>query len=336
MTPKMALLPGMRTKQSDAFTYVGVDLCGPFYVKDDEKNELEAAKARKKKPEKEKIYKVYVVLFTCLSTRAIHVEVALRMDTRSFMECLRRTIARRGTPHVFLSDNALNFKRASKELKELWSQVDLDKITEQMIAKRVEWRFIPERAPWFGGFYERAIKAFKEPLKAALQKRYLPLENFRTLVAEAEGFVNGRPLTTNSASFDDPDRVTPAKLITGRDLQYLPAANKDLEEVKTKKDTLAKLRHIRTIRQHMWRRYSSQYLASLVEFQKWTDDTPDLREGEIVIVKDEFIGRPYWPLARVISTTKNWMDGRVRSATVRTGDNRKLTRPVQHFCRLEL
>ena len=62
--------------------------------------------------------KRYGVLFTCLIMRAVHIEVAHSLDTSSFINALRRFIARRGSPRVIRSDNATNLTSGEKELRE--------------------------------------------------------------------------------------------------------------------------------------------------------------------------------------------------------------------------
>ena len=75
----MSDLPVERLTVTPLFTYVGLDLFGPFTVK-------EGRKERKR----------YGVIFTCLSCRAVHLEVVNSMDTDCFIQSLRRFIARRG------------------------------------------------------------------------------------------------------------------------------------------------------------------------------------------------------------------------------------------------
>ena len=106
---KMANLPEDRTTPSKPpFTYTGVDCFGPF--------ELRRGRTTAKR---------YGVLFTCLSIRAIHFEVASSLDTESFVNALRRFIARRGQPKMIRSDNGGNFVKGEKELREAvieWNQ----------------------------------------------------------------------------------------------------------------------------------------------------------------------------------------------------------------------
>ena len=89
----MADLPVDRvTPDKPRFSFVGVDCFGPFWVR----------RGRSQ-------VKRYGVLFTCLALRAVHIEEGQTMDSDSFVNSMRRFIARRGTPEVVRSDNGTNF-----------------------------------------------------------------------------------------------------------------------------------------------------------------------------------------------------------------------------------
>ncbi|XP_064462603.1 uncharacterized protein LOC135373309 [Ornithodoros turicata] len=96
----VAPLPKDRVCKTSSFGIVGVDFAGPLYAKEKAEN-----------------VKVYIALFTCAITRAVHLELVKNISTSSFLLALRRFIARRGIPEVIYSDNAASFKRASKELQ---------------------------------------------------------------------------------------------------------------------------------------------------------------------------------------------------------------------------
>ena len=99
---KMSDLPYERvTPGEPPFTFVGVDYFGPFYVK------------RGRRMEKR-----YGVHFTCVAVRAVHIEVAHSLDTSSFINALRRFIARRSSPRVSRSHNGTNLTSGEKELRE--------------------------------------------------------------------------------------------------------------------------------------------------------------------------------------------------------------------------
>ena len=67
------------------------------------------------------LQKVYVLLFTCCSVRAVHLELATDLSVDVFIRCLRRFAARRGLPELIISDNAKTFKAADKILSKLFS-----------------------------------------------------------------------------------------------------------------------------------------------------------------------------------------------------------------------
>lgn len=105
-TEVIAPLPRDRVTEAQPFEITGVDFAGPLLVKG------ESA-----------MHKSYVTLFTCAVTRAVHLELVRDMSTESFLMALRRFISRRGIPRVIYSDNALSFKRANKELSQLWRTI---------------------------------------------------------------------------------------------------------------------------------------------------------------------------------------------------------------------
>jgi hypothetical protein len=88
----MADLPSGRLEPAPPFTYCGVDFFGPWHVKEGRKE-----------------LKRYGVLFTCLASRAIHVETANSLSTDSFLNALRRFIAIRGPIRQLRSDRGTHF-----------------------------------------------------------------------------------------------------------------------------------------------------------------------------------------------------------------------------------
>ncbi|KRY64048.1 hypothetical protein T4A_10325, partial [Trichinella pseudospiralis] len=89
----MAPLPKNRLVETHAFDSVGIDFAGPLYVK-----------------EGRTVTKIYICLFTCMATRAIHLEPTSDMTAQSFLAAFRRFISRRGKPSVVQTDNFRTFK----------------------------------------------------------------------------------------------------------------------------------------------------------------------------------------------------------------------------------
>lgn len=112
---KMADLPLERLTIAPPFTYVGIDYFGPFLIKEKRKELIR-----------------YGTLFTCMASRAIHIEVASSLDTNSFIHALRRFIARRGPVKQIRSDNGTNFVGANKELLKALKEMDSDLIQQKL------------------------------------------------------------------------------------------------------------------------------------------------------------------------------------------------------------
>ena len=92
-------LPSFRTSDEPPFSHTGVDFAGPLYVNCNGQ-----------------VDKAYVCLFTCSSTRAIHLELAPDLSVSSFLLLFHRSVSRRGLPVTLISDNAKTFKRSAKEI----------------------------------------------------------------------------------------------------------------------------------------------------------------------------------------------------------------------------
>uniref|UniRef100_A0A1I8BK02 Integrase catalytic domain-containing protein n=1 Tax=Meloidogyne hapla TaxID=6305 RepID=A0A1I8BK02_MELHA len=183
--PLMPGLPKERLRKSRAFEAIGVDYLGPSLYK------IENGKA-----------KFWIALFTCLSTRAVHLEIALELSALEFMHCLRRFIAIRGCPKKIISDNATQFKVGSElvgaKFVGKWiekSKNEEKRINNFLINKGIEWCFIPSLSPWAGGVYERLVKLVKDSFKRTLGGVILNLEELRTFIKEVEFSINCRPIT---------------------------------------------------------------------------------------------------------------------------------------------
>ncbi|KRY45762.1 hypothetical protein T03_6334 [Trichinella britovi] len=128
--------------------------------------------------------KCYVCLFTCMASRAVHLELVPQMPTARVMQALRRFIARRGRPEIIQSDNFRSFKAAASELWQLWRHVDVDRVQRELVGHCIHWKFITERAPWMGGYWERLVRSIKELLRKILGKALLDEEEIRTTLCE--------------------------------------------------------------------------------------------------------------------------------------------------------
>ncbi|XP_036347222.1 uncharacterized protein LOC118756574, partial [Rhagoletis pomonella] len=175
--PQMAPIPAARLASfARPFTYTGVDYFGPILVNVGRHKE-----------------KRWGVLFTCLTLRAVHFEIAYSLDTSSCIMCLRNFMARRGTPMEIYSDNGTNFRATEKAVREELMKIDFDKLTIKY--DRIKWRFNPPGAPHMGGAWERLVRTTKTILKGICPMYSFNDESLRSALMEAEYIINSRPLT---------------------------------------------------------------------------------------------------------------------------------------------
>ena len=116
----------------------------------------------------------------------------------------RAFAGRRSVPQLLMSDNGSTFLAAAEELKTLFASAEL---TEALARKGTQWTFIPKRAPWFGGFWERLIGLTKTTLKKTLGRTHVTLEGLQTIIVEVETLLNDRPLTYTSSDVKDPEPI---------------------------------------------------------------------------------------------------------------------------------
>ena len=103
--------------------------------------------------------------FACVVSRAIHLEIVCDFTLQCFLQAFRRFISWRSLPRLMLSNNASTYQASAEELQALFSSAAL---AEDLARRGVKWHFIPKRAPWFGGFWERLIGLSKSTLKKCL------------------------------------------------------------------------------------------------------------------------------------------------------------------------
>ncbi|XP_058456584.1 uncharacterized protein LOC131433979 [Malaya genurostris] len=167
-----------KTESTRPFTYVGVDFFGPLLVKIGRSNA-----------------KRWIAVFTCLTVRAVHVEVAHNLSTDSCVKCIRRFVCRRGSPVEIHSDNGTNFQGADRLLREQMQEIQ-GELAATFTNTNTKWLFIPPASPHMGGSWERMVRSIKTAMQTAYDNcRKLDDEALLTLVVEAEAIVNTRPLT---------------------------------------------------------------------------------------------------------------------------------------------
>ena len=303
MSQQMSDLPKDRLEQVPPFCNSGLDVFGPIYIS-------EKRATRKTSGQR----KIWVLLFVCLVSRAVHVEIMPAMDTSSFRNAFQRFVAIRGRPKLLRSDNGSNFVAAHSQM----SNGDISSLENHFKRQDIKWMFNPPYAHHFGGVYETRISQIRRALEGTMAtqlKSRLSYDEFHTLLLEACNIVNHSPLTEISDDPHDPTPITPASLLLLRESTDTPSFE-DFSE----KDLLqyGKLRHRRVqwLAQEFWRRWVKEYVTSLHRRHKWKTRQPCVSVDDVVLVKNEQKKRHDWSLARVLECKKS-SDGLVRSVSLK-------------------
>ncbi|XP_068250697.1 uncharacterized protein [Palaemon carinicauda] len=180
-------LPEFRVQRKQPFSITGVDYTGALLTKEKQQN-----------PEK-----AYIVLFTCPVTRGIHIELVKDLPCNSFLRVFQKFCGRRGFPSLMLSDNATTFLSTSVYLKNM---AETSLVQEHLNAMECKWKFIPERAPWFGAIWERLIGLLKTCLNKAIGQAFLSFSELSCVVTELEAIINDTPLSYTSGDLDQWER----------------------------------------------------------------------------------------------------------------------------------
>jgi hypothetical protein len=314
---QMASLPADRVLPSAPFSHVGVDVFGPWSVVA-RKTRGGLANAKR-----------WSAIFTCMATRAIHIEVLEEMSSSSFINALRRFVALRGPVVELRSDRGTNFIGAAGELSANVLFVEDGPVQKHLLKSGITWKFNPPHASHMGGSWERMIGVVRKILDSMLldmRRKPLTHEVLCTLMAEVCAIVNSRPITPVSHDSDFPLVLTPSTLLTMKcGQQQVPCDSSDLKDI-----YLQQWKHVQVLSNFFWKHWKTEYLQSLQQRRKWESKKPNLKEGDLVLLKDAGAHRNDWPIGFVNRTFPSG-DGLVRSVEVRVvGDRGPTTfvRPI--------
>ena len=310
---RMADLPPQRLAAFERpFTHVGIDCFGPILV--------HRGRGTAKR---------YGLIFTCLTIRAIHLETLSSLTTGSFINALRRFIARRGRPKRLVSDNGTNFVGAYRELGAAlreWNATHT--LRKYLLQEAIEWSFNPPAASHMGGVWERLIRSVRRVFNAVVRNTVLSDEELSTILCEVEAVVNNRPITKVSDDTHDDGPLTPSHLLA------LGCTGTPPPSVSSGDDQYRRRwRYIQYLVDRFWRRWTREYLPTIQHRRKWVADAPNAHVGDVVLIMDELTHRNQWPMGRITGVNVG-RDGKVRSCDIKTQKGR-CTRPIAKLCLLE-
>ncbi|KRY32962.1 hypothetical protein T01_14861 [Trichinella spiralis] len=295
--PKMSDLPRERVVEVSPFENTGLDLAGPLYAR-----------------EGNSVRKVYICLFTCMTTRAIHLELVSSLTAQWFLQALDRFFARRGQLSIIQCDIFTSFKEVGRNLNELVRETH-----STLTLKRIEWKYITPRAPWCGGYWERLVRSVKTALRKVLGRTSLDEEELATVLCGIEAQVNARPLTFVGDDVSYMNPLTPPHFLIGRasaDARYGPNHREqttDIVGIQTER-----WRYRMKLIAHFWKRWRS-------------DIEPNV--GNIVLIAEDNVNKGRWMMGRLLELFYRTA-GIVRSVRLKVA-NGEMIRPTKKLQLLE-
>jgi hypothetical protein len=326
-------LPAERITPSKPFAFVGLDYAGPLHIR------ISADFSQKIKSKKSlPTTKCWIVLWVCLSTRSLSLDIVADLTGDSFLLAFRRFAARYGNPTKIHSDNAPIY-------------TSFDQLLKSHIMS-ISWHFRPPSAAWKGGHYEIFVKQIKFHLRRCLTKGIFPhistFSHLSTLLCEIQTAINSRPITFDSSNPNEERPLRPIDFLRPlgfdqnwsnllslsedtMDPDYAPPSNNhSLLQLWTTMSNSAK---------KFWQMWQNDYILSLRERHKKLPHPHPSRwptVGEVVLVFDESTPRTLWPLARILSVQLS-QDNFPDIATIKLFPSNHITRrSVYHLFPLEV
>lgn len=259
-----------------------------------------------------RLVKVYIILFVCFSTKAVHLELVGDLTSNNFLSTLRRFVSRRGKPKHIYSDNGTSFVGAYNEIGKFLKS-NCNAFSSTLANEDINFHFIPPYAPHFGGLWEAGIKSVKYHLKRVLGNCHLSFEELNTVLVQIEAILNSRPLTPMSSDANDFSPLTPGHFLIGRPLTSLPTS--DLSNHRY--SYISRFQRIEQIRQHFWSRWSKEYVSELQQRGQWKTHSKPLEKDTLVLIKDDHLPPLKWRLGRILEVYPG-SDGISRVADVKT------------------
>uniref|UniRef100_A0A914MDV1 Integrase catalytic domain-containing protein n=1 Tax=Meloidogyne incognita TaxID=6306 RepID=A0A914MDV1_MELIC len=321
--PPFPPLPSERVGLLRPFLSVGLDYCGPLRIFDPNQT------GRKRKPLTKKYW---IVLWVCLSSRALSLDLVPDLTNQSFLLAFRRFVAKCGLPKKVFSDNAPTFTSFQKAVE------------PQFGIKNIEWDFRAPLAAWKSGHYERLVALIKYHLRRSLSIGAIPklfsLDHITTVLVEIETIINSRPIAYDSSNPADPRPLRPIDFLKPLDHEHSQLLEKPITNSllppSSNQRTLTLL--WKAIQRNIVRfktQWTSDYILSLRERNK-NQKSPSRfpKEGELVIVYNDVSPISLWPLATILEIYKNTSDF-PSTAKIKMLSGHITTRSVKHLIPLE-
>ena len=304
----MCKVKAPRTTPAPVFSTTSLDLWGPVWCRDN---------VIQKKTRQHTVRKAWGIIFVCLHTGAIYLDLCEDYSTASVLCCIRRFVATRGQPSIFYSDQGSQLKAAAKSAK--GDEQDIFPDWKEVAAglPGVSWEFVPVQAHNFNGISESFIGKTQRALEVTLKPQHLTFGEYLTTLKEIESVLNARPL---GELLPDGNPLTVNHLLLGGrstvDAPHPPAV--------TETKLTRRFTYLQDLVDQWWKKWYRSTFHHLLPSYKWQKLVKNLETGDVVLVYKEGLGRGTYRYGRVVETFPD-KEGVVRRAKVELSGQSKRT-----------
>ena len=320
--PKFTNMPKHHLNLIKPFLHVGVDYTGHMWVKNTETN---------------KNTKMYILIFTCLNVRAIHLELLPDMSSKKFLLAFQRFCNLYLIPTHLYSDNAKTFIQGGELLNQSLAS---EEIIEHLRANNIQHVRIPLYSAWVGAAWERLIRVVKSCLYKIVGRARLTYFELLTTLSNIQNAVNSRPLTYRSSE-NELDIISPNSFLKLHSNASLIIRSPD-EDVWVDDESQERLNRTLEVQEETFEEFRKMwhecYLISLREHSKnlyQNDWTNRIKVNDIVLIKQPNKPRPFWLLGKVLEIVMGF-DSKIRSVKLKQGNGQIAHHSICHLFPLEL
>ena len=193
------------------FNNIYLDYMGPFMAKDyhSKKNQ-----------------KVWVLVITCMWSRAVNLKLVYNLSVREFLRTFQVHIYEHGVPRTCISDLGSQLTSGANIIKTQFNDVQSQEYLKQFNTNRVDFHHYDKGNSSMGSLVERLIKITKDLLYSSMRKKVLNIPDLESLLVHVKHLLNKRPVAFKetariSPSEEELEPISPEMLIYGRELPTL-------------------------------------------------------------------------------------------------------------------
>ena len=314
---KMSVLPEPRVSLIWPFRSSALDVLGPYDV-------THSGRGTNKR---------YVLLITCPSTRAIALYPLFDMSTQSFLNALTKFQSTYPGVQQIICDQGTNFTGAANLCKELVEEFNTEVKMGELALRHIDFRFNCPYASHTGGVFERLVRNTKRALHFILSSHKITFDSFDTALFKCAFILNSRPLCPSSNDITSMQCLSPQNFLTP--YMFSPEFSLDPPVTACSADLRGSWFAVRKVVDHFKDRWTTEYLTTLQNRQKWHKSQEEFYLGQLVLISGPNAPRTQWHIGRVEEKLPS-LDSITRRYRIRLPDGRVLERHHNVLVPLEM